>query len=433
MNHNGDFKTAAKELAHKGFGKPPESASNGEQGTGDRKKPTEKRGTALDLGDPEPADVPVDGAELLDSIVHLLERFIVLPREAAVAIALWIVHTYLMGIWWLSPILMVNSPTKRCGKTNLLKLVARLVRRGLSASNISTAALFRTIEAYRPTLLLDEAETFLKDNEDLRGIVDAGHERETASVIRTVGDQHEPRVFSTWCAKFLSLIGKLPDTLMDRSIIVAMRRKTKSEHVERLRGDRLCDLCLPLKRQLVRWAADHADELRDADPDVPAVLNDRAADNWRPLLAIADAVGGDWPQCARDAAVTLSGDDPEEDTTSIQLLWHIHEVLADRDVCASSELVRELSSREDWPWATFGRSGKGLTANALARLLKPFGVRPDDLKIEGRTKKGYRKDWFEDAWTRYPLPQPRQRNSLSKTGLSGFPNAIFGPFGVFRE
>ena len=144
------------------------------------KRPAKKQGKGLELENPEPAEASVDGPAMLDGVMALLTRFIVMSREASVAVTLWIVHTYLMEVWWLSAILTVNSPTKRCGKTNLLKLVATLSSRSLPASNISPAALFRTIERYQPTLLLDAAETFLKDNEDLRGIINAGHTRSQA-------------------------------------------------------------------------------------------------------------------------------------------------------------------------------------------------------------------------------------------------------------
>ena len=299
----------------------------------------------------------------------------------------------------------------------MLKLVATLSSRSLPASNISPAALFRTIERYQPTLLLDEAETFLKDNEDLRGIINAGHTRATAQVIRTVGEKHEPRIFSTWCAKLVALIGRLPDTLMDRSIIIRMRRRTPSEQVERLRDDRLKKICLSHKRQLVRWATDHEETLKQADPEVPLELNDRAADNWRSLLAIADAIGGHWPTLARNAAKVISGEEPEDDTFGIQLLSHIRAVLKKtEEECSSADLVKRLTKREDWPWATFGRTGKPLTQNALARLLKNFGVHSLDIKFDGKTLKGYSRSSFEDSWGRYSPPQPRHRNSVNKNG-----------------
>ena len=424
LNHGGDFHEAARSLVAEGYGQhdaqqevtkePPEDVPSSDKKSA-KKKADKQQGRELDLSDPDPADEQVDGAALLDDVVHLLERYIVMPPQAAVAVALWIVHTYLMDIWLLSPILTANSPTKRCGKTNLLKLVTHLCSRALAASNISSAALFRTIECRRPTLLLDEAETFLKDNEELRGIVNAGHTKATANVIRTVGEKHEPRIFSTWCAKFVALIGKLPDTLMDRSIVIPMRRKARTQVMPRLRDDRLARSCQSFRRRLVRWAADHQAELEDADPEVPSALNDRAADNWRPLLAVADAVGGEWPGRARGAATALSADDPEEDTLNVQLLWHINEVFREPEVeCASADLVSRLTGRGDWPWATYSRNDKPITQNRLARMLKDFGVRPCDIKFDGKTRKGYHRTAFLDAWGRYPPSQPQQPRPTNK-------------------
>src|SRR5262249_26591607 len=155
------------------------------------KKTDKKRaGRVLQLDDPEPWPDPVDGEQLLTGISAFLSSFVVFAHPSfADALALWIAHTYAMDAWWISPLLVVNSPTMRCGKTTLLQLVAHLASRSLAASNISSAALFRAIEEYHPTLILDEAETFLKDNEELRGLVNAGHTRKTAVVIRTVGEE----------------------------------------------------------------------------------------------------------------------------------------------------------------------------------------------------------------------------------------------------
>ena len=183
------------------------------------------QGTPLLLADVDLWPDPVSGQKVLDEVVNTITRFIVLPTHGAVALALWILHTYLMDAWWLSPLAVATSPTRRCGKTALLTVISELVHRPLAASNISPAALFRAVEKYQPTLLLDEGETWLKANDELRGIVNAGHTRRTAMVIRTVGDDYEPATFSTWCPKFIALIGELPDTLMDRAIVIEMRRE----------------------------------------------------------------------------------------------------------------------------------------------------------------------------------------------------------------
>ena len=172
--------------------------------------------------------------------------------------------------------------------------------KALPTANVSAAALFRVVEGYRPTLLVDEADTFLAESDDLRGVLNSGHRR-GGSVLRTVGDDHEPRAFATYAAVAIGIIGSLPDTLADRSIPVDLKRKLSSEVTESFRIDRVGHLEV-LARKAARWAADNADAIAAADPDMPPGVHSRAADNWRPLFAIADAAGGEWPKRARAAA-----------------------------------------------------------------------------------------------------------------------------------
>jgi putative DNA primase/helicase len=265
------------------------------------------QGRSLMFAEPEPWPHPVDGASHLDSIRNTMRRYVVLPAHAAAALALWVLHTHTIEAAWLSPILVLTSPQKRCGKTTVLELLGWMVRRPLAASNITASALFRAVAAYEPTLLVDEADTFLAAHDELRGILNGGHTRTSAQILRNVGDDHEPRVFCTFGCKAIAAIGSLPGTMEDRAIIIRMQRRTAAEHVERIRRDRMEGDLLPIRRQAVRWAADHVDVLRDADPSVPSSLHDRAADNWRPLLAIADLAGGQWPELARKAARALNG------------------------------------------------------------------------------------------------------------------------------
>lgn len=365
---------------------------------------TTTQGTAVAFRDPEPWPAPVEGAELLVKLVLTVCRYVALPGSAATAVALWIVFTYVIAAMQVAPILALTSPEKRCGKTTLLTLLRALVPRGLFASNISSASLFRTVEKYTPTLLVDEADTFLKEREELRGILNSGHFRAGATVVRTVGDDHEPRTFSTWCPKAIALIGKLPDTVADRSIVLPLRRRSHDERIERFRLDRLGAELEPLKQQAARWAKDHVDELRDADPGVPGELHDRAADNWRPLLAIADVAGGPWPERARRAAVTLSDDTEAEDAAGVQLLADLRELFDERrtDRLASADIVEALGQREDRPWCEWSK-GRPITARQVAKLLRPFGIRPKQYR-DGEKTRGYRLEDCEDAFSRYIPP-----------------------------
>ena len=279
-----------------------------------------------------------------------------------------------------------------------------LVQKPLLASNISAAAMFRTIEAARPTLLIDEADAFMKEKEELRGVVNAGFAR-NGQVIRTMGDDHEPRTYSTWCPAAFAAIGKLADTIEDRSIIIPMRRRTKNETVERFRAHKADDLHV-LARKAARWGIDNMVALQNAEPVAPEELNDRAADCWFPLLAIADVIGGEWPARARQAALTLNGNGVQEDQSlKVQLLSDIRDILAAGNVerIPSAELCSLLHRVEDRPWSDYSY-GKPLSPQHLAKLLKPFGIKPKDMRThtpDKRTVKGYEAAQFFDAFTRY--------------------------------
>ena len=193
-----------------------------------------------------------------------------------------------------------RRPEKGCGKTTLLEIISRLARRVLSASNISSAALFRSIEKWAPTLLIDEADSFATKNDELRGVLNSGHTRQTAFVVRCVGDDSEPRIFSTWGCKALAAIGKLPDTVMDRSIEIRLRRALPGEVVEKIRHASPLQF-ERLSRQAARWAADNAEAIRRARPEIPDSLSNRTGDNAEPLLAIADLAGDEWGEAVRQA------------------------------------------------------------------------------------------------------------------------------------
>jgi hypothetical protein len=384
----------------------------------DTTSPSAGQGRALTFADPEPWPEPVDGSALLLDLAAALTRFVALPPHGAEAIALWSIHSHALDAADTTPILAITSPTKRCGKTRVLSLLSRLVRRPLSASNITPAALFRAVESFSPTLLVDEADSFLREREELRGVLNSGHTRDTAFVVRTVGDEHEARPFSTWAPKAIALIGRLPDTLEDRSIMIPMRRRAPHEHVERLRSHGpAAGVFEELRRRSMRWASDNAAKLREADPASPGDLNDRAEDNWTPLLAIADAAGGEWPDRARRAARALSGGVESADGTGEQLLTDLRVIFSERGAARmfSHDLVGDLNAREERPWKEW-RRGKPLTQVQLAQLLRPFGIRPGTVRIGSDTAKGYALEHFAEAFAHYPPSepsQPSQRNGDS--------------------
>ena len=356
----------------------------------------------LELPDPDPWPEPVDGVELLDGLVAAISRYVALPEHAAEAVALWIVHAHALDAFWISPRLAAISPEKRCGKTSLLMTIAKLVPRPLHAANVTPAAVFRAVEMVCPTLLIDEADTFLGGADELRGILNSGHCKASATVIRTAGEDYEPVQFATWSPCAIALIGKLPDTLEDRSVVIQMRRRRPDEHVQRLRLDRLGHLD-EVAQKVARWALDHKTELRDADPDMPASLHDRAADNWRPLLAVADLAGGHWPTPARRAAVALTGIEDDFDSARVQLLADLRGVFKDEcaDQLTSAKIVAALVEMEDRPWPEW-KGGKPITVRQLAKLLQPFRIKPIQMKVGGdKNLRGYKLKAFDDVFRRY--------------------------------
>jgi putative DNA primase/helicase len=375
------------------------------------------QGRAIIFGDPELWPEAVNGAELLNGLSEAIRSHVVMSDEAVAATALWVVHTYLMDTFNTSPRLAITSPEKRCGKTTLLDVLGILTWRPLSTANATPAAVFRVIELAQPTLLMDEADTFLKENIELRGILNSGHRRWSAFVMRTVGDDHEPRQFSTWAAVAIAMIGRLPTTLEDRSIQVTLRRRLSDEKITPFDYGGADDL-RRLAGMSARWCADNKLALGNSRPAMPEGIYNREAENWLPVLAIADAAGGEWPGRARKAATMLVlasvGEDQSTRTmllTDIRFLFdgcpdeNSKPTKASTDKLTTREMIDGLAAIEERPWLGWHR-GKPISPAALAKLLAPFGIVPANLKLpEERVLQGYRREHFEDAFTRYlPLP-----------------------------
>jgi putative DNA primase/helicase len=356
---------------------------------------------------PEPWPEPQDGEVLLDELRAAIRRFIVTGDEEITALALWIIHTHVHDAFLVSPILGVVSPDKGSGKTTLLSVLTRLVRYPLAASNLSPAVIYRSIERYHPTLLIDEADTFMDGRSDLIGILNSGHTKALATIARSAPDTLEPQFFSTWAPKAIAKIGALPPTLEDRAIALLLRRMLSTEQAEKLRPSHYAGL-EEILRRIVRWSADNIEQLREADPAVPDALQNRAADNWRPLLAIADRAGERWAREARRCAEVFASRGVTEVDERVRLLGDIRTVWSTTEGhrITSRELVRQLCGMHDSPWGEL-RNGKGITPNRLARHLHLFGVKPRDLWFggsHGHSAKGYESDDFRDAFARYLPP-----------------------------
>lgn len=369
-----------------------------------RKDQAEAEG--IDFDDVDPWPRPVDGAALLSELASTIKRFIVCPDETASAAALWIVMTWFMDVVQVAPLAVITAPEKRCGKSQLLFLLGRLVYRALAASNITPAALFRAVDAWKPTLLVDEADAFMRDNEELRGLLNCGHTRDSAYIVRVVGDDHIPKRFNVWGAKALAGIGHLADTIMDRSITLELRRKLPNEEVLRLRHAEP-GLFDDLASKLARFAQDNREAIRRCRPELPAQLHDRAQDNWEPLLAIAEISGKGWPEIARKAALKLSGSAEDGATVGNELLGDIREVFEIKKLhkISTADLIEALCSDDEKSWATYNR-GKPITPRQVSKKLKEYGVSSKTIRIGYETAKGFEREQFNEAFLRYLASPP---------------------------
>jgi putative DNA primase/helicase len=331
-------------------------------------------GRPLELTEPEPWPESVDGAALLDEIEVVFRSFVICEPAAAVAVSLWIAATWFADHVKVAPIANIRSPEPRCGKTTVLDFLSRVTRRPLTAANISASAIFRTIEKFQPALLIDEADAFFGRNDELRGVINSGHSRQSAYVVRTVGDDHELQTFSTWGFKAIAGIGRRTATVEDRSITIALKRKLPGEKVDRLHHAEP-GLFESLARKLARFAQDHDRTVAAARPEMPNALNDRQQDNWEPLLAIADVAGGHWPQKTREASLAMSGRKAETGSITEELLTDIRSIFDEHQVdrLPSETLVGALVAMPDCPWAEANK-GRAITQNWLARRLHDFAI-----------------------------------------------------------
>jgi putative DNA primase/helicase len=354
----------------------------------------------------EPWPDPVDEAALIDAIQTRLKRHVVMSDEAALAVALWIVFTWVHDAAVHSPILLVSSPEAECGKSTLLGLINFLVPKGLSIVEVSPAVLYRMIECWHPTLIVDEADAAFKNNSELRSVVNSGWTRGTG-VPRCRPETHEPEFFETFGPKAIGLKGlKVPDTTLSRSIVIEMSRKLPSDRAESFAhadDDELADM----RRQLARFAADNIESLRACQPEMPDGFNNRLAANWKLPLAIAEIcnVGED----ARKAATVLSRRS-DEASLGVELLRDIRDIFVDRDRMASQDIVHKLQNMEERPWAEMPFTNKAITQRQLAKMLKPYGVHSAQVRFEDMTFKGYKREWFEKAFRYIPedhtAPEP---------------------------
>lgn len=350
---------------------------------------------------------PLDA--LLVDVERYLRRYVVVTDEQAIAITLWVAHTHaIFDAADCTPYLSIQSATRQAGKTRLLEVLEPMVARPWLTGRVSAAVLVRKTDAEHPTLLLDESDAALTAvdsdySEALRGLLNTGYRRSgRASLCVGQGAAISYKDFSTFGAKAIAGIGKLPDTVADRSIAILLRRRLASEPVARWRDRDGRAEAAPLHDALAAWVLNAISVLRDARPALPESLADRAVDVWEPLIAIADLAGGDWADRARRAAIVLTGaaDDSDVHTDLLADIYGLY-YAQDAAVLGSTDLAQALAGLVDRPWGDWGRTGRAISPAKVARLLKPFGIVPTVHRIGSATPRGYSRGQFEDVWARY--------------------------------
>lgn len=380
----------------------------------------------------------IDGATLLNEVEAFHRRFNVFPREAAyVAVALWDAHAHLLDAFDSTPRLAFLSPEPGSGKSRALEVVETLVPRPMLAVNARAAALFRSVSdpAGRPTILFDEIDTVFGpkagDNEELRGFLNAGHRR-SGVTYRCVGDGGNQTVveFPSYTAVAVAGLGYLPDTITTRSVIIRMRRRARNEKAEPFRARLHEAEGNALRDRLAEWADQVRDDVAGRWPEMPEGVTDRPADVWEPLLSVADAVGGDWPQRARTACTELVKAARADDKGSlgIRLLTDLRDhVMAGIDRMPTVAILDRLCALDEAPWADM--SGRPLDSRGLAKMLGEYmtldnvPVKARNIKTAGTVLKGYYALDLHDAWERY-CPPPLSGAATSATSAT---SQVSGP------
>lgn len=378
----------------------------------------------ISFPDFEPWPEEVSGDALIQDMIDLIRRHIVLSDYGVFTAALWSLLCWFVDSEKIDtlPFLCISSPDKRCGKSRLQTVLEWFVPRALSTSNISAAAVYRTIEAHHPTLLMDEADTYAKENEELRGVLNSGHTREKAFVIRCHPTTLEPERFNVWCPKSLALIGDLPGTLADRSIVIPMERKKRAEKVKPLRATEGAQR-KEIHRKILRWYEDNWHKMEVLDAPTAEEISDRDADNWLPVLQVAKLLGSKWYS---DAFTTMrrlnpsQGEREDQANPTIPLLIRLsrifQEAVRNSDpmllpvkedfLIATTELLVKLNADKEAPWADW-RKGEGLSQEKLASLLRPFKVSSVQKRVgPDRVVRGYLKSQLQPIFDRYAPPDP---------------------------
>jgi len=330
-----------------------------------KSKPKEDAPEVVSIPELKPWPEPVIAGELFDEVTDVFKRFVNMDHPEL--LPLWIAGTHTFDAWWIYPFILVRAPTENSGKTRVLTLVRMMVPKPLHASGFRGAHVFRLIDQYgRLTLLMDEGDTYLDGDEDLRGILNCSHEKASATVPRCVPDadgNYSVQLFPCWGPKAIAKIGDFARTIRTRGMMISLKRAKEGEVADYFpfEHDQMMN---DLGRKFARLGQFMTKKLKKAKPEMPRGLYNRHAENWRPLIAIADQVGGKWPKLARELACSYNGiNSYEEVSDQIKVLYDIRTILEKRKKkeelglwIPTKGLIVKLAAMEDRPWTSWKKS-----------------------------------------------------------------------------
>jgi Protein of unknown function (DUF3631) len=368
-----------------------------------------------------------EAAMLLDEVRGFIGRHIAFPSSHALtAVTLWAVHTHFVDQFDSTPRLAILSPEKQSGKSRTLEILDLLCAGPERLSDTSAAFMFRRIAQGEVTVLLDECDATWSRGKNgdesaqaLRSIVNAGHRKgATVGRVEMNGKKAELARFSVYAPVALAGIGDLPDTILDRAVIVRMRRRAPDEKIAEYRERVTRPEGEALRERLAEWEAQSSTRyLVDGEwPTMPDGVTDRAADVWEPLLAVADHVGGHWIEDARQACLAfVTGSREDTASLGVRLLDDLRTAFGAEDALSTEQILTKLHVLDESPWGDW--YGKPLDARGLAKLVKPYGIKPKVVRVGEATPRGYHREDLHDAWSRY-LPPLSATSATSATPLA---------------
>lgn len=369
--------------------------------------------------------------DALNGAEGFIRRFCILPKSAYLPLALWTVATHVSDAFGAFPYIAVLSPVKRSGKTRVLEVLELICAKPQRITSASPASIFRMMKE-SPTLLLDEVEALRNSKpsesaQAILSILNAGH-RKGAAVTRCVPPDWRVEPFPVYGPKAFAAIGRLPDTLADRCICIPMQRKTANQTIERFLFARTPAEAEPIRSIMATWAVSNRDAVHqtyEAMGDL-RFLADREADLWMPLFAACAIAAPERVEELKNCALALCGAkaaDDLDDSLALTVLVDIRSVwTAGNQAMMTATLLEALESISDSPWA---ESEHRLTPRKLARMVRPFGVEPRQVRIGSLTGKGYLRADFESAFSCYLPSKCAEKVTSETTSINIGENAHF--------